>query len=89
MKTRLRGMHVTGNQWSGRVTGTLQRLAMHRRWPMRVCITKSSIKVFDPGISVTPLMGNLECMVGRWSVPVGRLHVLAYVRLTLAINRIE
>ena len=61
----------------GLLTGTLQRLAKHRRWPMRVSFTKSSIKVFDPGLSVTPLMGHLECMVGRWSVPVGRLHVLA------------
>ena len=59
------------------------------RWPMRVSFTKSSIKVNDPGLSVTPLMGHLECMAGRWSVPVGRLHVLAYVRLTLAINRIK
>ena len=60
-----------------------------RRWPMRVSFTKSSIKVFDPGLSVTPIMCHLECMAGRWSVPVGRLHVLAYVRLTLAINRIK
>ena len=59
------------------------------RWPMRVSFTKSSIKLFDPGHSVTPLMGHLECMVGCWSVPMGRLHILAYVRLTLAINRIK